>query len=181
MGIIFKIILMIHWAYAFENLEIIEVRDSNPFYEDFCQREPSECLAEGNQELIFNDDLLSVLLDVNRMVNKSVSFMLDSDQYGREEYWSLPTSVGGDCEDNALIKRQILVEEFGLPRSSIRMVTAFHKSMFYAHALLAVVTDQGVFILDQDENKVVKSREANYIFEAVELPGRRWARFLQEW
>ena len=181
MGTIFKIMLMINWVYAFEHLEVIEIRDNNPLYEDFCQREPSECLGEGSQELSFQDDLLNILSDVNQMVNQSVSFVLDSDQYGFEEYWNLPTGIGGDCEDNALIKRQILVEDFGLPRSSIRMVTAFHKDMLYAHALLAVVTDQGTFILDQDEDQVIESKQANYIFEAVELPGRKWARFFQEW
>lgn len=181
-GAILKIIMiMSSGAYAFDHLEVMEVRDANPSYEDFCQREPLECAREGSEELSFQAGLLNTLSNVNRMVNQSVPFILDHDQYGLEEFWSLPTNIGGDCEDNALVKRQILVEEFGLPRSSIRMVTAFHKDMFYAHALLAVVTDQGTYILDQDEEQVVESQKANYIFEAVELPGRKWARFVQEW
>ena len=47
---------------------------------------------------------------INREVNASVTYKTDLAQYGTPEHWCLPTDFG-DCEDYALLKRKLLLEQ----------------------------------------------------------------------
>ncbi len=173
-------------AFAFQGLEVREIRESYLPYEEFCVAFQEECDLENSaSEIQFSDEnsesIFEALREVNMRVNETLLFALDSETYEREEKWSLPLSGVGDCEDNALVKRKILVEDYGLPRGALRMATGFHNEKFYSHAVLAVNTSKGVFILDQDQTEVLFWKKSPYIFESLELPGRKWARFYQEW
>ncbi len=182
MSLVFSLLMFITSLLSFEGLEVVEVRNSHAPYENFCRDFSKECDLEHSSSIIEDkENMLKVLNLVNERINRDLKFSLDSENYGVEEKWSLPLSGEGDCEDNALLKRKVLVEEFGFPRGSLRMATAFHKDKFYAHALLAVNTSKGVFILDQDQEKVLFWKDSPYIFEAWEIPGRKWERFAQDW
>ena len=54
---------------------------------------------------------------INSDVNASVEYRTDLAQYGKPEHWCLPTAFG-DCEDYALLKRKLLLEQ-GWPNDKL--------------------------------------------------------------
>lgn len=162
------------------DLEVSEVREDHPSYAEFCENWPGECDLKGVEVIPYSDDLFQTLVRVSQQVNEDIEFMLDPQQYNREEFWTYPTSGRGDCEDNALEKRRRLVQ-LGLPSAALRMGTAFHRQQYYAHALLLVETTAGTFVLDQDNEEVLLWNQAPYIYEARERVNGSWERFFQDW
>lgn len=71
--------------------------------------------------------------------------------YGQKEYWANPKEFiqnqGGDCEDYAIIKYEAL-KSLGKPADSMWIVTLFSTSRNDFHAVLAVQTSKGIYILD---------------------------------
>jgi predicted transglutaminase-like cysteine proteinase len=76
-----------------------------------------------------------------RRVNKDVKPMTDVEQYGVEDYWPIPTSGRGDCEDYALLKRQTLMR-MGRPASALLM-TVVRDENYQGHAVLMVRFGKG--------------------------------------
>lgn len=139
-----------------------------------------ECDRSGEQVLKLTPELLKTIQSVNLEVNQSISFVLDPDQYDQEEFWNIPSSGMGDCEDNALEKRRRLAL-LGLSRGSMSMATAFHKTQLYAHGLLIIETDKGSLVLDQDNDEVLLWHETVYGFESRERVDGSWEYFVQDW
>jgi len=102
------------------------------------------------------------LLRVNRWVNENVKPMTDMDHWGVIEKWSLPTDGYGDCEDYVLLKRKMLVDA-GWPREAL-LITVVRDKKGEGHAVLTVKTDQGEFILDNQNETVVAWTETGYRF-----------------
>jgi predicted transglutaminase-like cysteine proteinase len=113
----------------------------------FCERVPSECVASGGHEPRFDATpaRLSELDEINRQVNAAIAPATDLEIYGTNEHWALP-SERGDCEDYALLKRQILMKR-GWPSSALLM-TVVRDERGDGHAVLTARTAQGDFILD---------------------------------
>lgn len=138
---------------------------------------------------------------VNRDVNRRIALRSDPDQWG----WNLHRyvyNVGrpsmdvdkwdrgrnlrvGDCEDYALEKQRIFVEEMGFPRSAVLVtrVLAFHKRKGFGHIVLTLSTSDGDYILDAPNFANNMKRwwetgiEAPHVFQyrqSVEDPGA-WA------
>lgn len=86
----------------------------------------------------------------------------------------------GDCEDYALAKR-VRLEGYGWPRGALRMAILYFRTVqrkWECHAVLAVVTDHGPWILD---NRFTYPRIAShcvgYFWSTREKPGdTRWER-----
>ncbi len=86
---------------------------------------------------------------VNRTINQQLVWRSDLDQYGIEEFWTLPIRAGiryGDCEDFALEKRRVLIER-GFPPAALALATAYSEETGL-HAVLIVRTSQGDYVLD---------------------------------
>lgn len=119
----------------------------------FCERSPEECAPAANAiaDGRFNasPERLAELDEINRAVNTRIEPATDQELYGVEEYWTLPVSGKGDCEDYALLKRHLLVKR-GWPLGSLLM-TVVRDEKGDGHAILTARTAQGDFILD---NKV---------------------------
>lgn len=163
------------------DLEILRVDQAPKAYVDFCGRWPNECqTGAGPTQVESSNKLRTLLKRVNNRVNSKLRFQLDAESYDEEEYWNLPRLGRGDCEDNALEKRRLL-RDAGLPAGALRMATAFHRYKFYAHAMLLVVTNNDVLVLDQDYDTVISWTVAPYIFEAVERTDGLWERYVQTW
>lgn len=85
---------------------------------------------------------------VNRNTNRAIRHTPDAKQYGREDYWAIPTGRGarGDCEDYVLAKRSALIEAGVSPDAlSIAIVRTRWGEL---HAVLLVATDRGEMVLD---------------------------------
>jgi len=156
----------------------VDVVDRYPPYRDFCRRQPDECDLSGEASVAHSPALMARLHGINATVNHAVKFALDAGQYGREDYWALPVSGYGDCEDLALEKRARLARQ-GISRSVMRLAFVFHKRHLCSHCVLTVETSEGTFILDSFHDEVVRWDRGAYNFEARERIDGRWDRFDQ--
>lgn len=159
---------------------VIKYRDHYSAYDEFCQNNSGECDLSGPEEVVLTPELFQLLDQVNRTVNHEIAFVNDPEYYGLEEFWTYPQKAQGDCEDFALEKRRRLVM-LGVPRGALRMMTAFHRTKFFAHALLSVETDKATLILDQETDELLLWSDAPYIYASRELPDGRWEFFEQNW
>jgi len=118
-------------------------------YLSFCRSFPAECRRQGETDAVeLSENLWTVLVAVNRVINKQIAPVTDLEIYHIEEYWTLPTDRG-DCEDYVLLKRQALIRQ-GWPSGAL-LVTVVFDEVGDGHAVLIARTDRGDFVLD---NKV---------------------------
>jgi predicted transglutaminase-like cysteine proteinase len=143
-------------------------------HHEFCRANPAECTIPtrdlGPQHItvtIWRD-----IVTVNALVNGSVRPMHDIDIYGKDEVWAYPNGVG-DCEDYVLEKRRDLMRK-GLALSNL-LITVVRKPDGEGHAVLAVRTDKGDFILDNWTDAVRQWDQTGYVFlmrQSSDYPGR---------
>ena len=76
-----------------------------------CDRQPSFCApdAEVPRAFILSPEHWQQLSRVNDSVNHAIASTTDRRLYGKDEYWTIPTTAG-DCEDYVLLKRQLLMK-----------------------------------------------------------------------
>ncbi|MCA9366251.1 transglutaminase-like cysteine peptidase, partial [Candidatus Kaiserbacteria bacterium] len=89
------------------------------------------------------------------------------DVYGRDEWWALPSDVG-DCEDYALLKRQLL-HQAGIPLSSL-LIGVVRQKNGDGHAVLVVRTTRGNLVLDNLTDKIRPWDEVPYRWLKVQAP-----------
>ena len=82
---------------------------------------------------------------INREVNASVTYKSDLEQFGVPEFWQ-EAGKFGDCEDYALLKRQVLLKS-GFDRKDLHLACCWVETGDY-HCVLIVDTDKGFFVLD---------------------------------
>ncbi|MEP3706066.1 MAG: transglutaminase-like cysteine peptidase [Roseobacter sp.] len=113
---------------------------------------------------------LELIDTVNRRVNRQIRNVADVVQYRREDYWTLPKSGGGDCEDFALLKKLELVRAGVAPQRLLLATVLDHKRR--SHAVLVLRTDAGDFVLDNLSNQIKPWRKTNYTFLRMQDPDR---------
>ncbi len=89
------------------------------------------------------------LTEVNRTVNR-VRYRDDQDNWGQPDYWAAPREFlarGGDCEDFAIAKYHAL-RALGYGAEDLRLLILFDTKRATVHAVLAVVLDGQVLVLD---------------------------------
>ena len=131
---------------------------------DFCQRESRQCDIGAWEEVrrAGKGAALAELDRVNRQINTEIAPMTDMDQYGVEDYWTLPRSGRGDCEDYALLKRARLIQA-GWPASALLMTVVFDEHN-EGHAVLTARTADGDLILDNKTNLIRLWSQTPYEF-----------------
>jgi len=142
----------------------------------FCEVFPKDCEPGQAEEtrVVLTADLWSELDRTNRTVNREVQPVSDVDNYGVEEWWSLPLNGKGDCEDYALMKRHLLMER-GWPPSALLM-TVVRDEKGDGHAILTARTAQGDFILDNktSEIKLWHATTYKYVMRQSFINPRAW-------
>lgn len=116
---------------------------------------------------------LRLAKSVNQKVNRAVQPISDQQQYRREEFWTLPTSRGGDCEDYVLLKKKTLLEA-GVPARDLLIATVLDHNM-NNHAVLIVRTTRGDFVLDNLTNRILPWEDTGYTFLRMQNPKKRGA------
>ena len=121
---------------------------------DFCSRYAGECPDNDLEAMDVNltPAAMKMVERINRWVNTNVEPVSDMDHWGVVDQWDLPTDGKGDCEDYALMKRKMLIEE-GFPRQALLM-TVVKDSHNEGHAILTIKTSRGEFVLDNLHNEV---------------------------
>jgi len=110
----------------------------------------------------------SIAASINSTVNARVGYKTDLEQYSTPEHWCLPTNFG-DCEDYALLKRKVLLEQ-GWPKDKLGLCVCYTQ-LGEGHCVLWVETDKGSFILDNNYALPVKPSELPYKWESMLCDG----------
>ena len=138
---------------------------SVPFgWVDFCRRYAGECVGRSDIALDVNLSAraLKAIERINAQVNTAVAPTTDKDHWGTVDQWDYPVDGKGDCEDFALMKRRLLVEE-GFPVQALLM-TVVKDQQNEGHAVLTVKTNRGEFVLDNLHDRVIPWTETGYRF-----------------
>ncbi|WP_165915489.1 transglutaminase-like cysteine peptidase [Rhodovulum marinum] len=141
-----------------------------------CSRYAWAC-ARGHSAAL-NPGEVRLAEQINRRINASVRPIEDIKQYQREEFWTLPTARGGDCEDIALLKKAELIRQ-GLPPSRLLLATVLDRKR-NNHAVLVLRTDKGDFVLDNLTDRMLHWSRTGYSFLKVQDPRapHRWTAVL---
>jgi predicted transglutaminase-like cysteine proteinase len=122
---------------------------------DFCRRYAGECDGGPLASLDVNltPQAMKEIERVDKWVNTHIKPVSDMEHWGVIDQWDYPVDGKGDCEDYALFKRKILMDE-GFPRQALLM-TVVKDEHNEGHAILAIKTNAGDFVLD-NLNDVMK-------------------------
>ena len=140
-------------------------RTSVPYgWVDFCSRYAADCDVQPMDpaDVDLTPAALKEIERVDRQVNTAVTPVTDMDHWGVVDRWDYPVDGKGDCEDYALLKRNILIHK-GYPRQALLMtVVKDHEGE--GHAILTVKTNRGEFVLDNLTDKVLAWSDTGYKF-----------------
>lgn len=113
---------------------------------------------------------------VNTMVNNSIRYQSDQALYDEIDHWATPDETlaraSGDCEDFAVLKMTALMRA-GLPSKSLSLVVLRDNRRGVFHAILAVTTSSGTFILDNARVKVAMDTDLPNYQPLYSLSGNR--------
>ena len=131
---------------------------------EFCARQPSDCAgtATALRELALSPEGWEDLVRVNKWAKHTIKPLTDLEHWGVVERWSYPDDGYGDCEDYVLLKRRLLIQS-GWPRAAL-LITVVRDKKEKGHAVLTVVTDQGDFILDNQNEDILLWSKTGYRF-----------------
>ncbi|MBM3576110.1 MAG: transglutaminase [Alphaproteobacteria bacterium] len=115
---------------------------------DFCQRYRGECQDDETdaQDIELTAAVFRKIANINAWVNKNIDPVADTDHWSSLDKWDYPNDGKGDCEDFALLKRRMLIEE-GFPRQAL-LITVVKEKNGDGHSVLTVKTNRGEFVLD---------------------------------
>jgi predicted transglutaminase-like cysteine proteinase len=131
---------------------------------EFCQRYRGECVDDERPaaDVELTPAAIRKIQRVNAWVNKNVKPLSDMEHWGVADQWDYPTDGYGDCEDYALLKRKMLIEE-GFPRQAL-LITVVKDKNADGHAILTVKTDRGEYVLDNLVDEVKPWSASPYRF-----------------
>lgn len=101
------------------------------------------------RQVVLTPTQFQIMRRINDLVNHSIWPETDMSHYGVEDYWVAPgigPGISGDCEDYALEKRELLMQE-GFPAAAMSLATADLPSE-KMHVVLIVSTTEGDYVLD---------------------------------
>ena len=136
---------------------------------EYCARYQKRCQYPIRaSKLILTRENWNTIVKTNITINTAIKPMADKDNYGVEEQWELPDNVG-DCEDYVLAKKMELTR-VGFPAGALR-VTVVYDANNSGHAVLTLVTDKGDFVLDNNNNQVLRWQQAELTYLKRQSPG----------
>lgn len=112
---------------------------------------------------------------VNSFVNET-RYITDQRNYGKSDYWATPVEFirkGGDCEDFAIVKYTAL-RALGVPENRMRIAIVHDNIKNIPHAILIVYTDQGAYVLDNQEKKMINSDGYNRYRPIFSINRQAW-------
>lgn len=99
--------------------------------------------------------------EINKEVNSRIIALSDFDNYGKDEYWEIVESVGyEDCDGYSLTKRKMLLDEGANPHDVVMVACKLPSGE--GHAVIAVNTDKGWWIMDNLHSDVVLPSDTGY-------------------
>jgi predicted transglutaminase-like cysteine proteinase len=160
------------WAQALER----ELADDHR--EPDCAAGPRNCeLRDWRRFIAATRDLPpgEQLARVNRYGNEH-PYVLDIDNYGREDYWAVPREFlprGGDCED-FVITKYFSLRALGYPAEELRIVVVQDTNLRIPHAVLAVARGTDIWVLDNQVDQVRRHRDLLHYAPVYSINDRQW-------
>ena len=136
-----------------------------PFgWTEFCVEYDPECKTKPSlaRDVMLTTKAWKDLERINQYVNTHIKPMTDMEHWGVVERWNYPDDGYGDCEDYVLQKRRMLVQA-GWPREAL-LITVVRDKHGDGHAVLTVKTDQGEYILDNQNDQILSWADTGYRF-----------------
>ncbi len=121
-------------------------------FQIYCAQNPRECPRGGARVIVWTPKLADDLFEINRRVNAT---MRQVEEKQGEDVWQADV-LAGDCEDNALTKRRRLIEK-NYPAMALRPYVYRLRDGRY-HLVLAVVTDQGTYALNNMTSRIERMK-----------------------
>lgn len=112
---------------------------------------------------------------VNDYVNL-VRYVEDSQNYGVSDKWATPVEFfakGGDCEDFAIAKYASL-RALGFSTDQLRIAIVQDKIKNIPHAILIVYTEQGTYVLDNQDKRLRSSAEVTRYKPVFSINATHW-------
>ena len=112
---------------------------------------------------------------INEYANRK-RYVLDLDNYGMTDYWAVAREFlynGGDCEDYAITKLFSL-RWLGLETEKMRIVVLQDTNLRIPHAVLAVYSNNDIFILDNQTEQVVSHRDIVHYVPVYSINEAHW-------
>ena len=122
-----------------------------------------------------NMPLKSMAEKVNKLVNR-VKYVEDTKNWGKGDYWATPVEFlknGGDCEDYAIAKYTAL-RTLGVPEERLRIAIVQDTYKNIPHAVLAVYTDEGTYVLDNQNKELVDGDHAGRYRPIFSINRQAW-------
>lgn len=117
---------------------------------------------------------VTVIHRINKSINRQIREVSDRSQYRKTDYWTLPSSLRGDCEDIALLKKKDLIKA-GIAPERLLMATVLDRQR-RGHAVLILRTSSGDYVLDNMTNRIKPWSDTGYTFLRMQNPKapRKW-------
>jgi predicted transglutaminase-like cysteine proteinase len=143
---------------------VSEVTQTPVGWIELCARQPDECAGAtmALRDFVLTPKRWNDLVRVNKRVNETIKPLTDLDHWGVVELWSYPDDGYGDCEDYVLLKRRMLIQS-GWPRD-VLLVTIVRDKRDEGHAVLTVTTDNGDYVLDNQNEHILLWWKTGYRF-----------------
>ncbi len=140
---------------------------------ELCRQYSWACANKASISLPSSQEM-KLVKQINSRVNRSTREVTDQLQYKTREYWALPTSRGGDCEDFALLKKRDLIKA-GIDPRKLLLATVLDTRR-NAHAVLVYRSSQGDLVLDNLTNRIKPWKATRYLFLRMQDPNqpRNW-------
>lgn len=112
---------------------------------------------------------------VDEYINK-IRYIEDKNNYNKSDYWATPMeffSKGGDCEDYAIAKYASL-RSLGFSSDQMRIAIVQDKIKNIPHAILIVYSDEGTFVLDNQEKRTKAASDVNRYKPIFSINSSNW-------
>lgn len=112
---------------------------------------------------------------VNTYINQ-ISYIEDIKNYGKSDHWATPVEFfrkGGDCEDFAIAKYASL-RALGFTTEQLRIAIVQDKIKNIAHAILIVYTEEGTFVLDNQDKRLRHAAEVSRYQPVFSINATNW-------
>lgn len=112
---------------------------------------------------------------VNNYINQ-ISYIEDSKNYSQSDYWATPVEFfrkGGDCEDFAIAKYASL-RALGFSTDQLRIAIVQDKIKNIAHAILVVYTEDGTYVLDNQDKRLRHAAEVTRYQPVFSINASHW-------
>ncbi len=112
---------------------------------------------------------------VNNYINQ-ISYIEDIKNYGKSDHWATPVEFfrkGGDCEDFAIAKYASL-RALGFSTDQLRIAIVQDKIKNIAHAILIVYSEEGTYVLDNQDKRLRYAAEVNRYQPVFSINATNW-------